>query len=118
VFLSSHNLDEVQTLCSRAAIIKQGRIADVRSLKNMAAGTGKKITLKGKGLKDRIEGAKVLSSDEDSLVFLYHSDDMKKLRSMLCGLDFKDILIEDEKLSDVFMSYYDESAAAQRGSGI
>ena len=115
VFLSSHNLDEVQTLCSRAAIIKQGRIVDVRSLKNMAAGTGKKITLTGKDLQDKIEGAKIISAGEDSIVFLYRSDDMKKLCSMLCGLEFDDILIEEEKLSDVFMSYYIGYGVAKKG---
>ncbi len=114
VFLSSHNLDEVQSLCGRAAIIKEGRIADVRSLKTMAADTGKKITLKGKGLGSAVQGAEVISAGEDSLVFLYRSDDMQKLRSMLCGLEFDDILIEEEKLSDVFMSYYSGDGTAQR----
>ena len=110
VFLSSHNLDEVQSLCERAAIIREGRIADVRSVKNMAAQAGKKITLSGRGLSAHGEEIEVLSGGEDSLTFIYHSGDMEKLRSILSELSFTDILIEDEKLSDVFMSYYDDGS--------
>jgi ABC-2 type transport system ATP-binding protein len=109
VFLSSHNLDEVQSLCERAAIIREGRIADVRTIKNMAAQAGKKITLSGRGLSVTGEEVQVLSGGEDSLAFIYRSGDMEKLRMMLSGLKFTDILVEDEKLSDVFMSYYDDA---------
>ena len=115
VFLSSHNLDEVQSLCERAAIIRQGRIADVRPVKNIAAQTGKKITLRGRGLTVTGEEVQVLSGSEDTLVFIYRSGDMEKLRMMLSGLRFTDILVEDEKLSDVFMSYYDDASEGRLG---
>ena len=42
VFLSSHNLDEVQTLCDRVAIIREGSIVDVRAIREMTASQGKK----------------------------------------------------------------------------
>ena len=50
VFLSSHNLDEVQSLCSRVAIIKEGRILDVREIGEMAAANRKKVTVTGSRL--------------------------------------------------------------------
>ena len=52
VFLSSHNLDEVQSLCERVAIIREGKIADIRKLQEMAGRCGKKVTLRGGKLPD------------------------------------------------------------------
>ena len=31
---------------------------------------------------------------------------MRKLLALLAAMDAKDFLVEDEKLSDIFMSYY------------
>lgn len=117
VFLSSHNLGEVQSLCGRAAIIREGRIADVCMVRNLAAKIGKKVTLKGRGLNVIDENIEVLSQTQDALVFTYRSDDMKKLLKLLSGLSAVDILIEDEKLSDVFMSYYNDSKSPGLQSG-
>ncbi len=38
VFLSSHNLDEVQRICSRVAVIKQGRLRAFDSVENLRGG--------------------------------------------------------------------------------
>lgn len=106
VFLSSHNLDEVQTLCSRVAIIREGKIADVKELRELAAESAKKVTVRGSKLPRNIEGAEIVSSSPDTLIFSYRSGDMKKLISALSDMEITDLLVEDVKLSDVFMSYY------------
>lgn len=106
VFLSSHNLDEVQALCSRVAIIREGKIVDIKELKEMEAKGAKKVTVRGTGLPEKIPGAEVISMAADSVVFKYASGDINKLLQTLSGMDITDLLIEDVKLSDVFMSYY------------
>ncbi len=107
VFLSSHNLDEVQNLCDRVAIIREGKIVDVRSVRDMAAAQGKKVTVFGTRLPEKLhEAASIVSKDKDSVVFTWKSGDMRALLSLLLAMDIKDFLVEDEKLSDIFMSYY------------
>jgi ABC-2 type transport system ATP-binding protein len=107
VFLSSHNLDEVQTLCDRVAIIREGRIADVRELREMAAAQGKKVTAFGGRLPEkRDEALRIVSETADSVVFTWKSGDMRALLALLTAMEVKDFLVEDEKLSDIFMSYY------------
>ncbi len=119
IFLSSHNLDEVQTLCGRVAIIREGEIADVQSISEMAARTGKKVTVRGKALPEISgEGVKVLSRTGKILMFTYQGGDPEKLLSMLSKMDLKDFLVEDVKLSDVFMSYYSGTPEKQSSSGL
>jgi ABC-2 type transport system ATP-binding protein len=107
VFLSSHNLDEVQTLCDRVAIIREGSIVDVRELRELSAAQGKKVTVFGGKLPEKKDMAvHVVSEAADSVVFTWKSADMSGLLSLLAAMDAKDFLVEDEKLSDIFMSYY------------
>jgi len=107
VFLSSHNLDEVQTLCDRVAIIREGHIVDVRAIREMAASQGKKVTVSGGKLPEKKNDVlHIVSQTADSVVFTWKSDDMRALLALLSAMDVKDFLVEDEKLSDIFMSYY------------
>ncbi len=107
VFLSSHNLDEVQSLCDRVAIIREGKIVDIREIREMAAAQGKKVTVTGGSLPENPgTDIKVVSRTENSVVFTWKSADMRALLSLLSAMDAKDFLVEDEKLSDIFMSYY------------
>jgi ABC-2 type transport system ATP-binding protein len=108
VFLSSHQLDEVQSLCERVAIIREGRIVDVRAISEMAAQSAKKVTVYGSRLPEKLEDGdiKLVSKSEGSLVFTYHAKDMKKLLAMLSQMDAVDFTVEDARLSDIFMSYY------------
>lgn len=106
VFLSSHNLDEVQNLCDRVAIIREGRIVDVKAL--LTPEKAKKVTVTGKTLPERFDSDafKLVSRSPGRIVFTYHSDDMGTLLAQLAAMNAKDFLVEDIKLSDIFMSYY------------
>ena len=108
IFLSSHNLDEVQSLCSRVAIIREGRIVDIKELGVLSAEKAKKVTVAGKSLPDSIENdaVKIVSKDKEKIVFTYHSADMGALLKLLQTMNVQDFLVEDQKLSDIFLSYY------------
>ena len=77
-----------------------------KELKEMEAKGAKKVTVRGAKLPEKISGAEVISRAEDSMVFNYGSGDIKKLLQALSSMEITDLLIEDVKLSDVFMSYY------------
>lgn len=108
IFLSSHNLDEVQSLCSRVAIIRDGRIADIKELGALSAEKAKKVTITGGQLPEKLENdaVKIVFEEKGKIVFTYHSQDMLKLLKLLQTVNAQDFLVEDQKLSDIFMSYY------------
>ena len=47
IFLSSHNLMEVENLCQRVAVIKEGKIIDIIDIEKERENSGHKIIIKG-----------------------------------------------------------------------
>lgn len=111
IFLSSHNLTEVEEFCDKVAIIKEGKIIDVKTISDFARKKVKKITLKtSDAVKDELSaiGCQGFEQSGDSISFNYNGD-VNKLLLVLNRYKLKDLIIEDRKLSEVFMSYYDSS---------
>ena len=114
VFLSSHNLNEVQNLCDRVAVIKEGKIVDVIELEKATETLGLKITLSSKDINKEIIldlGGKILSEAKDenknnSFIFLYYKD-ANSLVKELCKYTIEELLIEKENLEDTFLNYYE-----------
>lgn len=114
VFLSSHNLNEVQNLCDRVAVIKEGKIIDIIELEKATETLGLKITLSSKDINKEIIldlGGKILSEAKDenknnSFIFLYYKD-ANSLVKELCKYTIEELLIEKENLEDTFLNYYE-----------
>jgi ABC-2 type transport system ATP-binding protein len=109
VFLSSHNLDEVQSLCDRVAIIREGRIADIQRLDELKARQEKRITVFAESLPEdfaKDAGFHVVSRNGTNIVFTYGGSDINRVVSELAKLNLKNFTVEDARLSDIFMSYY------------
>lgn len=108
IFFSSHILSEVQHLCHRVAIIKDGHIIKVEDIKNLREDTYKKVTLKGKDIKIdsfNIDGVTELTEKFESLHFFYKGD-INPMIEKLGAHNLQDILIEDPTLEEIFMHYY------------
>ena len=110
VFLSSHNLNEVQSLCDRVAVIKEGKIIDVIELEKATKTLGLKVTLSSKDINEEIIlklGGKILNkSNNNSFVFLYYKD-ANSLVKELSKYTIDELLIEKEDLEDTFLNYYE-----------
>jgi ABC-2 type transport system ATP-binding protein len=113
VFLSSHILKEVERVCDRVGIIKEGKLAFVEDLKKYRSLVGKKITL-DLILGDSLHilnslkkgfGVTEISSSEKRLEFFYKGD-IQRLLEYIGGLQITNILIEVPTLEDFFLSYY------------
>lgn len=109
VLFSSHILSEVQQLCDRVAIIKEGEIISIQEIKALKEDSYKKFTLKGENLnhgKFQIEGVTNLiqTYHEVSFFFKGNVNDIIKIASMLT---LTDILIEEPTLEEIFMHYYE-----------
>lgn len=105
-FLSSHVLSEVKKYCSRAAIIKEGKLMTVDSMKNLSQTNAKRVKIKGIH-EISLDGISNLTRDSDGVAFVY-SGDINTLLHTLSGCQIQDLCIEEPSLEDVFMHYYDE----------
>ena len=110
VFFSSHVLSEVQKLCDRVGIIKDGKLIKVESIENLTKSRFKNVFLTLDKINDfefGIDGIVKKEVTESGIKLLYNGD-MKLLINKLNDMEFKDILIEEPSLEEVFMHYYEK----------
>lgn len=109
IFLSSHNLTEVEEFCDRVAIIREGKIVDVKNITDFSHKKIKRITLKlSENIDEEIKniGGEILEKDKNTIIFNYNND-INNLLAVISKYKVQDLIIEEKKLSEVFMSYYD-----------
>lgn len=109
VLFSSHILGEVQQLCDRVAIIKNGEIISIQEIKDLKNDTYKKFTIRGQELnhgKFNINGVSELVSTDAKVSFFFKGD-INKVIAILSGLKLSDISIEEPTLEEIFMHYYE-----------
>lgn len=107
IFLSSHILSEIQKNCSRAAIIKEGRIIALDSVEKLSKTKAKRVTLHGVNTVPEQLEAKSAEASADSVSFLY-SGDIKALLNTVSGLPVYDMTITEPDLEEIFMHYYEK----------
>lgn len=108
VLFSSHILAEVQSLCNRVAIIKEGKIIEVDDIRNLRKDSYKKVYLKGESLNVEDyqgEGISQLQKNQDELRFFYKGD-INVLTNRIRQNKLTDVLIEEPSLEEIFMHYY------------
>ncbi len=110
IFFSSHILSEVQILCKRVAIIKEGKIVQVEDIETLRKKQLKKVTIEfGDNLKKEsfsIPGIEnVITSSGNILSFMY-SDNINELINRLSGGKINNLMIEEPSLEEIFMHYY------------
>ena len=109
VLFSSHILSEVQQLCDRVAIIKDGEIINIQEIKQIAKDTYKKITIRGHELnhgKFDIEGVTNLEQKENKVRFFFRGD-VNEVIKIVATTKLDDIIIEEPTLEEIFMHYYE-----------
>jgi ABC-2 type transport system ATP-binding protein len=109
VFFSSHTLSEVQKMCRRVGIIKEGKIIAVEDIESLRKKQLRKIQVEFSQAArlDDIECSGMINpgADGNSLFFLY-AGNMKDFLDSLSGKDIKDLIIEEPSLEEIFMHYY------------
>ena len=111
VFFSSHVLSEVQKLCDRVAILKEGQLIGIQSIKELRESGYKKVSLSAKeaiprdffdlsGIANYAETA-----DKTSVSFMYNGN-ITAIIDKLHLLHLDDVLLEEPSLEEIFMYYY------------
>ncbi len=109
VFFSSHILGEVQRLCDRVAIIKEGKIIKVEKMSDLAKSNYSRFKLEGKNVMEKsifdLAGISDLKIDENSASFLFKGD-INSVIKIISSLDLLSLWVEEPELEDIFMHYY------------
>ena len=107
ILLSSHVLSEIQRNCTRAAIIRDGRIIACNSVEVLAQTSAKRITVHGTVDLEHLAGVRDRKDTEDSVSFLY-SGDMNSLLGTLASGRVDDLTVTEPDLEEVFLHYYEK----------
>lgn len=107
IFLSSHVLSEIQKNCSRAAIIKDGRLIALDSVENLSKTSAKRVTLHGVSDVPVSLSARSVETNGDSVTFLYNGG-IKELLNAANALPIYDMTITEPSLEEIFMHYYEK----------
>ncbi|MDY5940219.1 MAG: ABC transporter ATP-binding protein [Eubacteriales bacterium] len=107
IFLSSHILSEIQRNCTRAAIIRDGRIIACDSVDALSKTNAKRITVHGMIDLEHLSGIRDRKETKDSVSFLYSGDMGSLLRTLSSG-QVDDLTVTEPDLEEVFLHYYEK----------
>lgn len=112
VFLSSHVLSEVQRHCTRAAIIREGRVIACDSVERLAQTNAKRVMIQGKVELPALSALRDLQTTEHGVSFLYGGD-INRLLQAMAGQRLEDITIAEPDLEEIFLHYYSNGGEKQ-----
>lgn len=106
IFISSHNLKEVQDHCDRVAFIKAGKIIHVVKISDKLK-EGKYVRVKGDTKKLENLDKVILMEKENEISFVF-TKDLSILIEVLSKMTIENLIIENLSLEHQFLQYYSE----------
>ena len=107
VFLSSHILSEVQRHCTRAGVIRDGKLIACGKVEDLADTGARRVLVRGTPDLTLLPGVRGLEQLEDGVRFLY-SGPLQPLLQALAAAPVRDLQITEPDLEEVFLHYYTE----------
>ncbi|MNC15392.1 putative ABC transporter ATP-binding protein YxlF [compost metagenome] len=113
VLFSSHILSEVQRLCNRVAIIKEGRIVTVEKISTLQENNYKKFKIHLKAALDKdyfnLPGVSNLEVKDNLVHFLFRGN-LNMVLQKIAETEITNVWIEEPDLEEIFMHYYVKEA--------
>jgi ABC-2 type transport system ATP-binding protein len=109
VFFSSHILGEVQRLCTRVGIIREGRIVEISDIRTLQQNNYKKIRISADGSAANafaLPGVTNLQAENGTVSFFFKGD-INNVLQAISSLKINDVTIEEPTLEEIFMHYYE-----------
>ena len=109
VFLSSHNLQEVEAICDRVGIIRDGQLVTTQRVEEMVAQRVSRINMTFADLPPadtfKFEGVTELSRSDRS-VMLEVQDNLPQVLAAAAENNIQDIETMNVSLEEIFLTYY------------
>ncbi|MDP3186402.1 MAG: DUF4162 domain-containing protein, partial [Anaerolineales bacterium] len=109
VFFSSHILGEVQRLCTRVGIIREGKIVEISDIRTLQKNNYKKVRVTADGLNPAafdLPGVTNVQAENGTLHFFFKGD-INAVLKKISGIKVADVTIEEPTLEEIFMHYYE-----------
>jgi ABC-2 type transport system ATP-binding protein len=111
ILFSSHILSEVQRLCDRVAIIKDGRIVTVEKISTLKENTYKKFKIESNSIIDKslfdLDGVNQLEQDGGTISFLFRGN-INSIMKKIAAIEIANLWVEEPDLEEIFMHYYEK----------
>ena len=119
VFLSSHELDEVQRVADRVAIIRAGRLVVTDTVDELRRQAPQTIELRfaepvPAAVFESLEGVKQVTTDGDRIT-LQTTGQLASLLRVIADHDPLDVVARHADLDELFLSYYREDGGGDDG---
>ncbi len=113
ILFSSHILSEVQRLCNRVAIIKEGKIVTVEKISTLQENNYKKVKIETNDKLDpdyfNLSGVNNLEVKDNVTSFLFRGN-INTVMKKLAEIDIANLWIEEPDLEEIFLHYYEKEA--------
>jgi ABC-2 type transport system ATP-binding protein len=113
VFLSSHQLAEVEAVCDRVAILRAGRLVEVDSIADLRRLRRTVVEVSYRGVQPSLQDIAAVSSVEqldcERLRFKLTGSPVPALRA-LATADITALAMHEPTLEEIFLDYYGEAA--------
>jgi ABC-2 type transport system ATP-binding protein len=108
VLLSSHVLSEVESVCRRVAILRQGEIIALETIDNLRDMVVRKMTVRFRNEAPTLSDVPGISRSElhGREVVLWVRGDINPLLRRLAAVEIEDMAFPEPELEDIFLSYY------------
>jgi ABC-2 type transport system ATP-binding protein len=110
IFFSSHILSEIQLICKRVAIIKDGRIVQLEDIETLRKKQLKKVRIEfsetASNLNFAISGIENIIKGPGNVMSFMYSGEINDLVGSLSGVRVSNLMIEEPSLDEIFMHYY------------
>lgn len=111
ILFSSHILSEVQRLCDRVAIIKEGRIIKVEKISTLKEDNYKRFKIEAKTAVDKsyfdIRGVNKLEIRGNMVSFMFRGN-INLIMKKISEIEIFNVWIEEPDLEEIFMHYYEK----------
>jgi ABC-type multidrug transport system, ATPase component len=111
ILFSSHILSEVQKLCDRVAIIKEGKIISLERISTLRENSYKKIKAEtiAKIENDyfNLDGVSNIEQKDNIISFLFRGN-INLILNKLSAIELANLWIEEPDLEEIFIHYYEK----------
>lgn len=111
IFFSSHVLSEVQRICDRVAIIKEGKIVKLEKMSEINDSNYKRLKIEVKDKIDdsyfQIDGVNDLKVKDNIHSFMFKGD-INEILAKVASVKVNNIWIDELDLEEIFLHYYNK----------
>lgn len=107
ILLSSHVLSEIEKICDRVALIKDGKIIFTKSMEEIRKEEHKRIIISPNYQNLHVNGLNYIKDDQMMSHYTFQGD-INQLIFHLSQYKFKDVIIRDIGLEELFSIYYEK----------